>query len=181
MTKTPQGFGSDDATPAMLAALGAGRPEAGIANTVHGAYFWISNMRGPACRRCILSDECEEYAADGRCQQIEELYTTTLRQVMALPQVEPIDAPLAAEFARWTCVAVLIDQWTDAVGMFKLAKDERRLDYQPVLTLRGTATSKLLQLSEALGLSPAARQRLKTNAETGVVFIRHEEGQREAQ
>jgi len=147
-----------------LAAFAQGRE---IANQRHGAYTWL-NGRAPACRTCVFhrAKPCPDYRDDleARCKPVEDLYDTTVQHILSQPQIEPtIDLPLAAEYARWFVTGALCDRWLQEVGLFRSVKG--RLDSQPVMKLRATVTAKLLQIADALGLTPAARVRMRQAAE----------------
>ncbi len=138
-----------------------------VAPLKHQAYRYLENTDGqglgllPLCNRCVLRERCPEYdSAEGAiCRPAAEAQRYLLRQILDLPQVDPVqDFALVCEYVKMAIMLQIIDRYVTETGMFQTTK--KGPDLTPILHRRITYASHLARLSDRLGLNPAARQKL---------------------
>jgi len=90
------------------------------------------------------------------------------RDLRALPGILPQDAGLCAEYARLLVLRDVIDLHTaNAAGVFLPGADKGYIEAQPIMDLLLRLSARLQALANDLGLSPAARSRLRTDPDRG--------------
>lgn len=121
----------------------------------------------PPCKACIIATTCTDFReADGStCVVAEREQAQTTAAVMALEHIQDTDRPMVEEYAKVTVALKIIDAYLAHTGPF-LPGADRYIDIQPVLKQRQSLSTSLVKLSTELGLTPAARQRLKLGSKS---------------
>ena len=146
-------------TPGYDIAVANLSPDAAV---THGATRFLSRAIAPPCSKCLAKGECDRYQDGQTCVVAEEYQAEVTAQIMALPHLQPEDRPLASEYAKQATALAIIDHYLAHAGPFLPGAEAGLVEAQPVLKLRTTISMVLVRLASELGLSPAARARLKT-------------------
>lgn len=133
-----------------------------LAATKHGLTTFLTRAIAPPCRFCIAKSECDRFReGNATCILAEEYQAEVTAQIMALPQIQPEDRPLVLEYAKTATALTIIDRYVAHASPLLPGSDKGYLDVQPVMKQRAGLSSQLVKLADALGLSPAARAKLK--------------------
>ncbi|MEN6548453.1 MAG: P27 family phage terminase small subunit, partial [Armatimonadia bacterium] len=129
----------------------------------HGLRAWQQRGLFPVCRMCVAKDECEAYDAGGTCRIAEDHQNSIIRDVMALAHIADEDRPVVVEYSKVCVGLALCDLYLSvAGGPFLPGADKGFVDVQPATKYRADLTKTLLNYANALGLTPSARARLRT-------------------
>jgi len=132
----------------------------------HQAHRWLSRGLAPSCGQCIAKNDCEQFREGGTCILAETAQAEVLAAVQAEVEVTPAALPVAREYAKAAIGLQVIDTYL-AHGSPFLPGAPQYLEPQPVVKWRSTLSSRLQSLAAELGLTPAARARLKTDPDRG--------------
>lgn len=133
----------------------------------HQASRWFGRALAPSCGKCIAREDCEAYREGGTCALAEAAQADLLAAVVEEVAVTPAMLPVAREYAK-VCVGIqVIDTYLGAHSPFLPGADVGYLEPQPVMKLRGTLSSRLQSLASELGLTPAAKARLRADPDRG--------------
>lgn len=131
--------------------------------TKHGLSAFFQGTPGaaiaPPCRHCIIRARCERYEEGETCAVAEEHQAALVGEIMALPQIEPQDFPLVAEYAKLATALQVADTYLANAGPLLPGADAGYLEVQPLLKERTRLSGALVKLASELGLSPTARLR----------------------
>ncbi|HOC93208.1 MAG TPA: hypothetical protein PKH33_12700 [bacterium] len=159
------------ADPAGHAAAIAERNRTEPAGLIHG--LWGFKRGGGV--RCLDStcpmiqrEQCEfaEIADKGACMVVSDYEERRFEQVMAIDWIRPTDAPTARVLIKNEILIGLCESWFMRSGHFKRRKGEN-----PAIGIYQTALRAYAAAADALGLNPAARQRLGLDALRGETLM----------
>jgi len=129
----------------------------------HGLHRWLERSLAPACSRCVARPDCEAFREGGTCALAERAQADLVAQVMELPHVRPEDYRLAREFAKTAVALDIVDAYVGATSPFLPGAEAGFVELQPVMRDRARLSAQLRALAGDLGLSPAARARLRVS------------------
>lgn len=133
------------------------------AATVHGAHTFLTRSICPPCRLCVARGDCEGFRpGDATCQLAEAYQADTAAAIMDLPQIQVEDRPLVLEFSKVATALSIIDRYIAHASPLLPGTDDGVLEAQPVMKTRASLSNQLVKLADVLGLSPAARMKLKS-------------------
>jgi hypothetical protein len=138
-----------------------------VAALTHQATRFLNRALAPCCDKCAARAECDRYQAGGTCVVAEEHQAEVLAALLKLPHVQPVDEPLCREFAKVDTCLGIIDRYIAHASPLLPGSDAGYLEAQPVMKTRASLSAQLLRLAGELGLSPAARARLRADPEKG--------------
>ena len=147
--------------PASIAALRehGGDPE--TAALTHQGRRWLGRALAPSCDHCADRGNCEAYTAGGTCSLAEQEQAELHAAVTALPHIRPEQEPLVRAYVRDAVFCEIIVRYLGATSPFLPGADKAAyIEGQPVLPYYNAAVARMLKAADALGLTPAARNRL---------------------
>ena len=130
----------------------------------HGVSRFLDRAIAPSCDRCVGKEGCEFVVPGGTCALAEALQAQSIAEIMALPQVQSEDLPLAREYAKCATALAVIDSYLGVTSPFLPGSASGYLEGQPILATRARLSASLVRLASELGLSPVSRARLKASA-----------------
>lgn len=134
------------------------------APTTHGLFTWTTRGIGPPCDKCPMAGECDRYSKGGRCVVAAEKLQAIVAQIMAEPHIQDSDLPQVVEYARCVVGLDIASLHLDQTGPYLPGAEAGLLDVQPAQNWRLKLAALQLKYADALGLSPAARLKLKIGA-----------------
>lgn len=154
------------ATPeGRAAALANLHGEPTTAALTHQGRRWLGRALAPSCDHCTQRDRCDAYEAGGTCRIAEAEQARIVEALQALPHVRPEHGAIVTLYARDCVLLGIIAQYIADGGPF-LPGAPGFIEAQPVLERLYNATAnRMLKTADALGLTPAARNRLGLDAE----------------
>jgi hypothetical protein len=151
--------------PASIAALDAHRHEPTTAALKHQGRRWLGRALAPSCDHCTQRNRCDAYEAGGTCRIAEDEQARIVEALQALPHVRPEHGPIVTLYARDCVLLGIIAQYIADGGPF-LPGAPGFIEAQPVLEgLYNKTAARMLKAADALGLTPAARNRLGLDQE----------------
>jgi len=132
----------------------------------HQLYRFLDRGLWPVCARCAAREDCPDKTEGGVCGPAQAAQESIFRQVMELPHVRPEDAGLVAEYAKLTVACEIVDLHVARAGLV-LSSEGEPVAAQPILGERLRLSAALRALAGDLGLSPAARSRLRQDPDRG--------------
>lgn len=129
----------------------------------HGAYRILSTGMSQPCNKCLLKSECGDYRPGATCRVADELLVDTVAEIMSQPGIEAFDRHLATQLGKALVATAVLDSFISRVGLFTAEKN--RLTLQPAIELRTRLTGQIVNLCQALSLTPATRRRLQQQVE----------------
>lgn len=169
MTVGGHGSGRDpvDATAELerLRAEGRDGPLDKMAAVKHGL-----RMQGRAfypCKRCLWRENCDraDESEDGTCIIEREVFEARVREIMALPQIEPIDQPRVARAVMDEIRSAVGEAYLRAQGEFRVEDGEIR--YAAAAAEVRRMKQRADDALDALGIGPVARRKLDVKEEGG--------------
>jgi phage terminase small subunit len=151
--------------PASIAALRehGGDPE--TAALTHQGRRWLGRALAPSCDHCAQRDRCDAYEPGGTCRIAEAEQARIVEALQALPHVRPEHDAIVTLYARDCVLLGIIAQYIADGGPF-LPGAPGYIEAQPVLEgLYNKTAARMLKAADALGLTPAARNRLGLDQE----------------
>jgi len=139
-------------------------PPEKLAATKHGLGRFLSSAIAPPCRVCIARTTCDRFRdGDATCIVAEEYQAQVIADLMVLPQIQAEDEPIVREYSKWATALLILDKYIANASPLLPGSDQGFVDVQPALKERVKISSHLLKCADALGLSPAARAKLKVS------------------
>jgi len=146
--------------PASITALREHGGDPTTAALTHQGRRWLGRALAPSCDHCTQRDRCDAYEAGGTCRIAEAEQARIVEALQALPHVRPEHGPIVTLYARDCVLLGIIAQYIADGGPF-LPGAPGYMEAQPVLEgLYNKTAARMLKAADALGLTPAARNRL---------------------
>ena len=174
---------------------GGPKTEAGLAvisqsHTKHGIYRMMESGFVPGCDLCRVAHLCEEAAEGGLCVQAERATAEVMTRLMSAEHIDELARDQAREYAKLVVFLEVIDRTLQVDGLFRGDEQDEAHDRDGHATkeeegprvrilskggLRPTALVDLrmrisaacLTYAEKMGLTPAARRRLRIGTAGG--------------
>jgi len=154
-----------------LANLDHRTPE--TAALTHQGRRWLGRALAPSCNHCTQRDRCDAYEEGATCRIAEAEQTRIVEALQALPHVRPEHDAIVTLYARDCVLLGIVAQYIAEGGPF-LPGAPGYIEAQPVLDRLYNATAnRMLKTADALGLTPAARNRLGLDHEGRPQGIAH--------
>ena len=157
---------AEDKRARMLAGLrtGNGRPE--LARLSHQTRRWLERSMSPCCDRCVGRATCDLYQAGGTCVIAEQYQADLLAALECEVEITPALRPVATEYARIATALAIAQVFLAQAGPFLPGAENGYIEGQPILQRRDGWSSRLQSLANDLGLTPAAKHRMRANEKT---------------
>lgn len=140
----------------------------------HQAHRWLGRALAPSCDHCADREHCEAFEAGGTCRLAEQEQADLYAAVMSLPHVRPEQAPLVRAYCRDAVFVEIVARYLGATSPFLPGAEKAAyVEGQPVLKNYSAAVARMLKTAEALGLTPAARNRLGLDQPTEPQGLAH--------
>jgi hypothetical protein len=130
----------------------------------HQLHRFLARSLAPVCAKCVVREKCEWYRPQGTCTLAEEYQESIRQAVGGLEHILPQDGPLVLAYAKAATGLAILDLWLSEETVFAPGQRRGVLSPQPALKYRVQLVNELINLSNALLLSPAARLRVAKNA-----------------
>lgn len=153
---------AEDKRSRMLAGLRTGRGKPELARLSHQGRRWMERSLAPSCDACIARGSCEAFEAGATCAIAEAHQDALLQSVRAEVDVTPAVEPLVREYVKLVVGLGIIDTYI-AHGSPFLPGAPAYLEEQPVFGLRLRMSGRMEALADKLGISPAAKFRMRAD------------------
>ncbi len=153
---------AEDKRARMLAGLRTGRGAPELARLSHQGRRWMERSLAPSCDACIARATCEAFEAGATCAIAEAHQDALLQSVRAEVDVTPAVEPLVREYVKLVVGLGIIDTYI-AHGSPFLPGAPAYLEEQPVFGLRLRMSGRMEALADKLGISPAAKFRMRAD------------------
>ena len=120
----------------------------------------------PACDRCVGRATCDLYQAGGTCVIAEQYQADLLAALECEVEITPALRPVALEYCRLACALAIAQVFLAQAGPFLPGYENGYIEAQPIMQRRDGWSSRLQSLANDLGLTPAAKHRMKANERT---------------
>ena len=154
--------GAEDPRARMLAGLRTGRGAPELARLSHQGRRWMERSLAPSCDACIARATCDAFEAGATCAIAEAHQEALLEAVRAEVETTPAIEPLVREYCKLVVGLGIIDTYI-AHGSPFLRGAPAYLEEQPVFGLRLRMSGRMEALADKLGISPAAKFRMRAD------------------
>ena len=144
----------------MLAGLRTGRGAPELARLSHQGRRWMERSLAPSCDACIARATCDAFEAGATCAIAEAHQEALLEAVRPEVDTTPALEPLVREYCKLVVGIGIIDTYI-AHGSPFLPGAPAYLEEQPVFGLRLRMSGRMEALADKLGLTPAAKHRMR--------------------
>lgn len=135
------------------------RPD--LAGLTHQGDRWMKHAMAPACDRCMARGDCGQYQQGGTCVLAEAYQADVMAALEAEVDVTPALRPLAEQYAHLATAVKIVDLWIARSSPFLPGAEGGYLEGQPIMAQRDKWVSRMQALANDLGLTPAAKHRMK--------------------
>jgi hypothetical protein len=120
------------------------------------------------CARCHFAGRCDRFEEGATCVVAREYQAELEAELMGLEHVREQDALVVHNLSVTATGLRIVDEYIAAVGPFRV-DEEGNVSLQTALTdWREKLSRSLVQMADALGLTPRARAQLKLGGAGGV-------------
>ena len=134
----------------------------------HGGYRFLIAGHWPVCRRCVLADDCPDYKISPRniCGFFSKRQEALFLSIASLEWIREEHLRLVERYSRNETFLDIVDLFVTRLGAI-WAKSRNRyalqnqIVMQSVLTRRDRVEQSADRQAEALGLTPAARVKMR--------------------
>lgn len=131
----------------------------------HNVYGML-NIGSHRCDVCQIRKQCEDYEAGADCKILSEYADRMSEIIYSMPFITEVDAALVNELIQVNCTLQLIRMYYAAVGEIRIDADGGApvIKGHPIAAKENHLRNQVIRISDALGLTPDARRRMKVSA-----------------